>query len=123
MSYRCPQCGIEYDATLFQFGIPFRCACGAIVRPEHSQAATEESAKADAARREEEVYREFQRAADRIAFLIVATDYPQVDVEIERRNLRRLCRRIYPDRGELFEMIYEARFRRLWSQFRTSEGR
>jgi hypothetical protein len=83
-------------------------------------AATGETQPADpeAAQREEAAYRELQRAADRIAFLIVATDYPQVDIEIERRNLRELCRRLFPDRLELFGMVYESRFRRLWDQFR-----
>jgi hypothetical protein len=108
MSIRCPQCGAEYDVALFQFGIAFRCACGTLVRGEHIEAAD----------REEAAYRELQRAADRISFLIVATDYPQIDIEIERRNLRELCRRLFPDKMDLFEMIYSARFRRLWEQFR-----
>jgi hypothetical protein len=72
----------------------------------------------EAVAREEDAYRELQRAADRISFLIVATDYPRIDVEIERRNLRDLCRRLFPDKLGLFEIIYEARFRRLWDQFR-----
>jgi len=76
---------------------------------------------AEIAAREEAAYRELQRAADRVSFLIVATDYPRIDVEIERRNLRELCRRLFPDKLDLFEIIYEARFRRLWDQFR-SEG-
>lgn len=118
MSYRCPRCGVEYDPTLFQFGIPFRCDCGTLVRPEHIQALTEETRRQEEVRREESIYREFQRAADRIAFLIVASDYPRIDIDIERRNLRRLCQRLYPDRAELFEMVYEARFTRLWNQFR-----
>jgi len=127
MAIRCPQCGAEYDVALFQFGIAFRCSCGRLVSGEHVQIAPgappaggeQGPADPEVAAREEAAYRELQRAADRISFLIVATDYPRIDVEIERRNLRDLCRRLFPDKLELFEIIYEARFRRLWDQFRS----
>ena len=59
-----------------------------------------------------------KRGADRIAFLIVATDYPLVDIEIEIEKLREECARLFPDRMELFEMIYVSRFERLKEQFR-----
>jgi hypothetical protein len=121
MAIRCPQCGAEYDVALFQFGIAFRCSCGRLVSGQHLEIAPDAPgtpADPEAAAREEAAYRELQRAADRIAFLIVATDYPRIDVEIERRNLRDLCRRLFPDKLALFEIIYEARFRRLWDQFR-----
>ena len=61
-----------------------------------------------------------KRRADRVCFLIVATDYPEVDIEIEKEKVRQTCEELYPDRGWLFEMIYEARFRRLWEQFRQA---
>lgn len=28
MAYACPECGRQYDATLFQFGRSVRCECG-----------------------------------------------------------------------------------------------
>jgi len=59
-----------------------------------------------------------QRMADRVAFLIVATDYPDIDVEIEIERLREECSSLFPDRMELFEMIYVSRFNRLKEQFR-----
>lgn len=31
MAIRCPQCGADYDVTLFTFGRGFRCDCGAWV--------------------------------------------------------------------------------------------
>ena len=62
-----------------------------------------------------------QRKADRIAFLIVATDYPAVDIRIEVEALRRECEELFPGREALFDMIYDARFRRLFSQFRSTE--
>jgi hypothetical protein len=122
MAIRCPQCGAEYDVALFQFGIAFRCECGAIVRPEHVEpVAKRPRAPSEDAELEEAAYRELQRAADRVSFLIVASDYPRIDIEIEHRNLRELCRRLFPDKLELFEMIYAARFSRLWGQFRSGE--
>lgn len=59
-----------------------------------------------------------KRRADRISFLIVATDLPEIDLLIEEENLRVDCRRMFPDRMDLFEMIYAARFKRLKEQFR-----
>ena len=60
----------------------------------------------------------FQRKADRIAFLIVASDYERIDVEIEKAELREECARLFPDKLALYDMIYESRFQRLWEQFR-----
>jgi hypothetical protein len=60
----------------------------------------------------------FQRKADRIAFLIVASDYERIDVEIEKAELRVECARLFPDKLALYDMIYESRFQRLWEQFR-----
>ena len=57
--------------------------------------------------------------ADRICSLIVASDYPDVDIDIEIRNLRKWCERNLPDRRDLFELIYVHRFLRLRKQFRS----
>ena len=62
--------------------------------------------------------RELQRLADRICFLILSTDYPKVDIEIEKQSLRERCQELFPERMDLYEMIYESRFQRLWQQFR-----
>jgi hypothetical protein len=64
-------------------------------------------------------YREMQRRADRICSLIVASDYPAVDVAIEVRKLRAFAEQHFPGRVELFEKVYESRFNRLWEQFRS----
>jgi hypothetical protein len=74
----------------------------------HELLLTEENEKLEA----------FQRKADKIAFLIVASDYERIDVEIEKRELREECARLFPDKLELYDMIYESRFQRLWEQFR-----
>ena len=62
---------------------------------------------------------DLKRRADRICFLIVASDYPDVDIDIEIRNLRKWCERRLPERRDLFEIIYVNRFRRLREQFRS----
>ena len=60
-----------------------------------------------------------KRKADRICSLIVASDYPDIDIEIEIHNLRRWCEEHLPDRLALFDLVYVARFRRLREQFRS----
>lgn len=62
---------------------------------------------------------DLQRRADRLCSLIVASDYPDVDIDIEILNLRRWCERHLPDRLDLFELVYVNRFRRLREQFRS----
>ncbi len=62
---------------------------------------------------------DLKRQADRICFLIVASDYPDIDIEIEIGNLRQWCGRHFPEHRDLFEIIYVNRFRRLREQFRS----
>jgi len=57
------------------------------------------------------------RQADRIVNLILHSDLPRVDVEIEIENFRESCLRRYPDGEVLFEMIYQSRFERIWEQW------
>jgi hypothetical protein len=61
---------------------------------------------------------ELQRMADRVCVLILSSDLPAIDIEIEKNKVRERCLELYPDRGELYEMIYASRFDRLWEQFR-----
>jgi len=63
-------------------------------------------------------YREFQRRADYICLLIVSSDLPEVDIEIEKNKLRAEVEDNWPDKVRLYEMIYESRFDRLWRQWR-----
>jgi hypothetical protein len=62
---------------------------------------------------------ELQRKADRICTLIVTSDYPDVDIDIEIGRLREWCAEHLPERTELFEVVYANRFRRLREQFRA----
>lgn len=67
----------------------------------------------------EQAYRRFQRSVDRLCFLIVSTDYPERDINIERLHLRTEAARLFPEKFHLYDMIYDSRFRRLWEQFRA----
>ncbi|MBI4574912.1 MAG: hypothetical protein HY722_01470 [Planctomycetes bacterium] len=50
--------------------------------------------------------------------LILDPEIPAVDVAIARARLRERCAEWFPDRMELYDMVYERRFDRLWEQFR-----
>jgi hypothetical protein len=65
-----------------------------------------------------EAMREVQRMADRVCVLILSSDLPSIDIEIEKNKVRERCLDLYPDREQLYEMVYESRFQRLWQQFR-----
>lgn len=70
----------------------------------------------------EQTYRRFQRRVDRLCFLIVSTDYPERDINIERLFLRTEAARQFPEKFHFYDMIYDSRFRRLWEQFRGAPG-
>ncbi len=66
-----------------------------------------------------EVMREVQRMADRVCTLILSSDLPAIDIEIEKNKVRERCLELYPDRESLYDMVYESRFQRLSEQFRN----
>ncbi len=66
--------------------------------------------------------REVQRMADRVCTLILSSNLPAIDIEIEKNKVRERCLELYPGREQLYEMIYESRFQRLWDQFRGEEA-
>lgn len=127
MAISCPRCNRQYDVTLFEFGRKVICECGEVISAEgvfpptfagrHDAGRTQaREAVKKAARRQMEL---LGRAADRVCALILLSDYPEIDVEIEKGKVRELAQELFPNRMELYEMIYESRFRRLWEQFRS----
>lgn len=115
MAIRCPYCGRGYDVTLFEFDRSITCACGKTVTFQHEQM-TDEALLAR--RSEDRKIREICAMADRVASLIVGSDYPMIDIEIEKQKLRERISELFPDRIDLYDLIYEPRFRRLKEQFR-----
>lgn len=66
---------------------------------------------------------ELQRMADRVCVLILSSDLTAIDIEIEKNKVRERCLELYPDREQLYEMVYESRFQRLSEQFRGEGDR
>ena len=63
-----------------------------------------------------------RRGADRICSLILMSDYPEIDIEIEKSRLRDLFLTLFhEERLYLYQIIYESRFNRLRQQFRGLE--
>jgi len=71
----------------------------------------------------EQAYRNFQRHVDRLCFLIVATECPDRELDIERLHLRVQAMSLFPEKIAIYDIIYESRFRRLRDQFRCSNDR
>lgn len=125
MAIRCPACGREFDVTLFEFGKKVVCECGRTLGLEHEEVFDKlrEICREYDIGLEEESIDEIKRAADRIAFLIVSSDYPEADIKIEKGKLRELIRLLFPEKAHLYELIFEPRFKRLWEQFREGNAR
>jgi hypothetical protein len=70
----------------------------------------------------EQAYRALQRRADRICSLILISDYPEVDIVVERPLLRGEVADQHPELLDLYDRIFESRFERLWEQFRIAES-
>jgi hypothetical protein len=61
---------------------------------------------------EDPAYRSFQQHVDRLCFLILATACSDREIDIERLHLRTQAMQLY-------DWVYESRFRRLRQQFRS----
>jgi hypothetical protein len=119
MAMQCPYCGRQYDIALFQFGRSVTCVCGNVIEASHVSLfreveeifeTVEDKRKAD----------ELRKMADRVCRMILDPRIPDVDIEIAKNKVRRICEELFPDKLRLFEMVYESRFQRLWKQFRSS---
>jgi hypothetical protein len=95
----CPWCGAEVDITLSSFGVAVDCPCG---------------------RRAEEL----RRRADALTWTLLYGDLSAIDVDLAIERLRDHVRTHLPDRLDLFEMVWVARWRRLreqgWSRERPA---
>ncbi|MBA4348797.1 MAG: hypothetical protein C0415_02270 [Thermodesulfovibrio sp.] len=116
MAVRCSYCGRDYDVTLFEFDRSITCVCGKTVTFKHEQMSDESLL----ARNSEDMkVREIRLMADRIASLIVGSDYPMIDIEMEKQKLKERISELFPDKIDLYDLIYEPRFKRLKDQFRN----
>jgi hypothetical protein len=67
------------------------------------------------------MYHSFQQHVDRLCFLIVATTCSDREIDIERLHLRTQAMQLFPENMQLYDLIYESRFRRLRQQFREHQ--
>ena len=58
--------------------------------------------------------------ADWVCTLILSSDLPAIDIEIEKNKVRERCLELYPDREELYKMVSRAASNDCGS---SSEGR
>lgn len=68
---------------------------------------------------DEAAYSWFQQHVDRLCFLIVATACSDSEIDIERLHLRTQAMQLFPEKMQLYDWLYESRFRRLRQQFRS----
>ena len=120
MAIRCPKCGHEFDVTLFQFGRKVTCDCGTEVDLAAIEILSELKNLVESIE-EQNLLERLQLKADRLSSEILDPAYSAVDIQIHMESLREDFKTHFPNKAELFSMIYEARFRRLWEQFRQSE--
>ncbi len=117
MPIRCPACGREYDAALFQFEPKIRCKCGKVLGLSMIESIEDFERYLESVE-EKEKAREIQEEATRICQMILDESCAKVDIEIAKGKLKHRVAELFPDKVELYEMIYESRFERLWEQFR-----
>lgn len=109
MAIYCPRCERQYPSALLADGRTILCACGVRVAPPRAS-------RTD--RHRDQVL--LGQRADHLCRMILSSECPDVEVALERGRVRALAESLFPDRMELYEMIYESRFDRLWQQFRCS---
>lgn len=114
MAIQCPACGKQFDHTLFQFGREIICDCGTSLRVPSKKDETSYLRS-----RENAAYRLLQHQVDRVCTLILSSDVPEAMIQKEEAQAKKLCKEFFPDRLELFDLIYTSRFQRLRSQFRA----
>ena len=67
----------------------------------------------------DEIARRLKTKADLVCILILCDKISVDTIEGERKLLRQWCQKFLPEKMELYNMVYEARFDRLITQFRS----
>jgi hypothetical protein len=67
-----------------------------------------------------EIQERLKMKAELVCTLILCDQISDRTIDGERKLLRQWCEKFLPDRIELYDMVYEARFDRLISQFRAN---
>ncbi len=65
---------------------------------------------------------EITRDAEKVCRMILDGGIEDIDIKIAEEKLRQKVIQLFPDKIELYRMIYESRFDRLRVQFRAGAG-
>lgn len=120
MPIHCPKCGHAYDVVSFEGGKRLQCKCGFWLDMSLVET-VEDFVRYFENEEEKERALKIQREAQEICQMILDERAQNVDIEIRIQNLEEEVTRLFPDKINIYKMIYEARFNRLWEQFRRSE--
>ena len=114
----CPKCGMKHDVVEFESGRRVKCRCG--IKLDLSLMETvEDFLRYFESEEERKKAREIQQDAQAVCRMILNENSSPVDIEIAKNLLRGKVEKYFPDKMETYRMIYEARFKRLWDQFRS----
>ncbi len=116
MPIHCPKCGKEHDVVYFEGGRR-KCACGQWLDVSLLET-FEDFTRYFESEEEKKRAEAIQKDAGVICGMILSEECPAVDIEIAIQNLEEKVRKLFPDKMDVYRMIYEARFKRLWDQFR-----
>ena len=119
MPIRCPRCGAKHDVVEFEAGQSIDCRCG--FKLDFSLDTVDDFLRYSESETEREKAREIQQDAQDICRMILDEQGPEVDIEIAKEKLEEKVARFFPDKMEVYRMIYGARFKRLWDQFRSGQ--
>ncbi|HTL46783.1 MAG TPA: hypothetical protein VL688_01835 [Verrucomicrobiae bacterium] len=117
MPVRCPKCGKQHDAAKFESETKLNCECGFQLDVSFLET-LEDFLRFSESEEERHKALEIQRGAEDICRMILDDGCPDVDIEIARVQLREKVEALFPQQMGTYQMIYEARFNRLWEQFR-----
>ena len=118
MAIKCPKCGFLHDVAKLEEGRKLKCRCGFKINLSLIETADDFLRYCEGAE-ERKRAKEIQGDAQLICQMILDEMYPAVDIEIAKSKLEEKVKKFFPDKMETYRMIYEARFKRLWDQFRS----
>ena len=113
----CPKCGFKHDVTEFQGNRRVKCRCGLKIDISMMNTA-EDFLRYFESEDERKKALEIQEDAQAICQMVLDENCPKVDIEIAKEKLREKVALYFPDKLDTYRIIYEARFNRLWDQFR-----
>ena len=122
MALICPQCGKQYDSSLFAFGKKISCSCGCSFGIGESNIINTAEISNFAREKELKRYQKLQRMCDGICLIISTGMVPEKKVDRLIARARAYCEEFFPGKSELFDMIYGSRFEQMKQKKRNNHG-